>query len=240
MNLDLPPLTTEQMKEVDRLMVEEYHIQLIQMMENAGRHLAALGRERFLGDDPEGRDVLVLAGSGGNGGGGMAAARRLHAWGAEVRVFLTRQPQSYEGVLVDQLKALQKLSDVPVKPASEVEQFEKADLILDALIGYSLQGPPYGQAARMIGLANVHQAPILSLDVPSGLDAGSGRSYRPHIQADATLTLAMPKQGLLTESARTSVGDLYLADIGVPPELYRHLGVSVGPIFSHSEILKIF
>ena len=75
---DFPFLTADQMREVDRLMIEEYGIELLQMMENAGRGLADLARERFLDDDPRRRAVVLLAGAGGNGGGGLVAARRLH------------------------------------------------------------------------------------------------------------------------------------------------------------------
>jgi NAD(P)H-hydrate epimerase len=76
--LDMPYLTTEQMREIDRLMIEGYHIELIQMMENAGRNLVHLARKRFLGGDPRDKNVVVIAGRGGNGGGGLVTARHLH------------------------------------------------------------------------------------------------------------------------------------------------------------------
>ena len=82
----ITPLTTSQMIEVDRAMIEDYHIDLIQMMENAGRNLAHLARERFLHGDPRGQKVVVLAGTGGNGGGALVCARRLHNYGADARV----------------------------------------------------------------------------------------------------------------------------------------------------------
>ena len=84
-----PCLSTDQMREVDRAMVEDYGILLIQMMENAGRNLAHLARERFLEGNASGKTILVLAGPGGNGGGGLVCARRLHNWGADVRVYLS-------------------------------------------------------------------------------------------------------------------------------------------------------
>ena len=86
----IPYVTSDQMREVDRLMIEEYGILLMQMMENAGRQLAHLARQRFMDGDPVGKTVLVLAGAGGNGGGGLVAARRLHSWGAHVIVYLPR------------------------------------------------------------------------------------------------------------------------------------------------------
>ncbi len=240
MNSPIPTLTTEQMREVDRLMVEEFGIQLIQMMENAGRGFATLARDRFLGKDPRETRVVLLAGSGGNGGGGLAAGRRLHTWGAEVMVFLSREPVEMSGVPAQQLSVLQALEGVQIIPPSENRNFPHADLILDALIGYSLQGAPRGAAAGLIERAMDHKVPILSLDVPTGIDAGTGRVYSPQITADATLTLALPKTGLFVEETRPYVGELYLADIGVPPELYQGMGISVEPIFAEQDLLRLY
>ena len=80
------------MAAVDQAMVEDYGIDLIQMMENAGRALAALARDRFLDGDPEGKTMVVLAGPGGNGGGGLVAGRGLHGWGATIRTVLAHEP----------------------------------------------------------------------------------------------------------------------------------------------------
>ncbi len=84
-----------------------------------------------------------------------------------------------------------------------------------------------------------HGAPILSLDLPSGLDATTGQAHDPTIRASATLTLALPKTGLRAPGASAYVGELYLADIGVPPALYTHLGLSVGPLFAAHEIVRL-
>ncbi len=82
----VPFISTDQMGEVDRAMIEDYGISLVQMMENAGRNLAQLARQRFLDGEPSGRRILVLAGAGGNGGGGLVCARRLHNWGGRSTV----------------------------------------------------------------------------------------------------------------------------------------------------------
>ncbi|MBT3389198.1 MAG: NAD(P)H-hydrate epimerase [Chloroflexi bacterium] len=234
----IPAITTQQMIEVDRLMIEEYGIELKQMMENAGRNLAALARTRFLGGDPRGTSVVVLAGSGGNGGGGLAAARRLHNWGAHITVHLSRPAAEYHGVPAKQLAILQKIGVGIIEPAEDTP-LPAADLIIDALIGYSLNGAPRGAAARLIEQANAQSAPILCLDTPSGLDSTSGELYPPYIKAAATLTLALPKIGLLAPQARSAVGKIYLADISVPPQLYSHLGLEVGAIFAQAEILLL-
>ena len=236
--MNIPVITTDQMREVDRLMIEVYGIQLKQMMENAGLNLASLARSRFLGGNPVGKRVVVLCGSGGNGGGGLVAARRLHIWGAVVEVFLTKPASELRGVPADQLGILQGL-EVPIHFGNDTETLPQADLILDAVIGYSLSGAPRGTATRLIELANPHQAPILSLDTPSGLDTSSGGAHQPHIQADATLTLALPKTGLMKESSQKIVGDLYLADISVPVELYNEMGIDIYPIFAENTIVRV-
>src|SRR5215470_14378804 len=105
-----PTLTTEQMVEVDRAMIADYRIELIQMMENAGRNLAHLARTRFLDGDPRGRAVVALAGRGGNGGGTLVAARRLSNWGADVTVVLGQAPGEMTPVPGHQLDILGRMS----------------------------------------------------------------------------------------------------------------------------------
>lgn len=234
----IPALTRAQMIEVDRAMVEDYDILLMQMMELAGRHLAHLARTRLLAGDPRGKRVVVLAGTGGNGGGALVAARRLHMWGAHVAVALTKEMSAFSEVPAHQLAIALRLG-VQVVGADQIARLGLADAVLDGVIGYSLSGPPRGAAAELIGWANGRGAPILALDTPSGLDAGSGAIYKPAVRAAATMTLALPKAGLLTAEAAPYVGELYLADIGVPPQLYAGLGLEVGPLFAQDEILRL-
>jgi len=124
------------MLEVDRLMIEEYHIDLTQMMESAGRNLAHLARVRFLGGDPRGRRVVVAAGSGGNGGGALVCARRLHNWGADVWVVLTRPEPAMAPVPAHQLDIIKRLG-VPVGQADGVTAVAPGpvDIIIDGIIG---------------------------------------------------------------------------------------------------------
>lgn len=236
----VPAVTTAQMIEVDRAMIEEFGIDLIQMMENAGRCLADLARKRFLDGDPRGQHVIVLAGTGGNGGGGLVAARRLHNYGARVEVFLTKADADYSGVPAHQLAILRHM-EVPVSDGQKIGDAEQPDLILDALIGYSLKGAPRNTARHLIGWANHQQAPILALDAPSGVDTSSGLVFDPAMRATATLTLALPKSGLRAPGLDAQVGELYLADISVPPELYTipTLNLSVPHIFAQSDIVRL-
>ena len=234
-SLTIPTLSTEQMREVDRLMIEVYQIDSLQMMENAGRTLALLAK-RLLDNEIPDRPIVLLAGRGNNGGGGLAAARHLLNWGAWVQIVLTHPVDEYQEAPAQQLATLQAMG-APLAWAEEGWELPPADLIIDALIGYGLRAAPQGKTRDLIQLANSNRAPILSLDAPSGLDTTSGQLFAPYIQATATMTLALPKVGLLAGAA--ACGDLYLADISVPPQLYTELGIDVPPLFAQDTILPL-
>lgn len=236
---DVPYLTTDQMIEVDRAMMEDYRIDLVRMMENAGRNQAHLARERFLGGDPRARRVVVLAGTGGNGGGALVAARRLHNYGSVVSVLVTKPIDDFTPVPGQQLDLLRRMG-LTIGAAGDMESIETPDLVLDGVIGYSLHGAPRGEAGTLVRWANEQAAPVLSLDAPSGVDTTTGTVFEPAIRAAATMTLALPKEGLRAPGVDTHVGELYLADISAPPELYaRFLGIDVGPIFASSDIVRL-
>jgi NAD(P)H-hydrate epimerase len=228
------------MIEVDRAMIEDFRIELIQMMENAGRNLAHLARTRFLGGDPRGKRVIALAGSGGNGGGALVAARRLHNWGASVTVGLAQSASSMTAVPAHQLDILERMG-VTIVDTRSVGGLAPADVVLDGLIGYGLKGAPQGGAAELIQWANTQSAPILALDVPSGVDASTGTVFDPAIRATATMTLALPKKGLDGPAMANHVGELYLADISVPPGLYARppLNIRIEPIFAREEVVRL-
>ncbi|HWJ44414.1 MAG TPA: NAD(P)H-hydrate epimerase [Gaiellaceae bacterium] len=225
----LPWISVAQMREVDRLMIEEFAISLEQMMENAGRNLAVLART-LLGD-VRGRRVHVLAGSGGNGGGGLAAARHLLAAGARVSMTLAAPPERRAPVTREHYEALARL-DVP-----QTDELDDEELVIDALLGYSQKGAPSGDVAALI--RGAEGATVLSLDVPSGLELESGHLHDPHMRATATLTLALPKQALRGDNAPGVVGDLYLADISVPPAVYERLGIRYSSPFGRSPLVVI-
>jgi NAD(P)H-hydrate epimerase len=223
-DVPVPVLTADQMREVDRAMVEDLHIELIQMMENAGRSLAELALGRFA---PTG--VTVLIGPGGNGGGGLVAARHLINRGRTVSV-VQSEPDSLTPVPAHQADILARMGAVmATEPAP-------ADLVVDALIGYSLHGDPNGRAAELIEWANQQPAPVLALDAPSGLDVTTGVPGTPHIRATATLTLALPKVGLMNAPA---VGELYLADITVPAIVYQRMGLTPPDLFREDVIIRV-
>lgn len=221
---DVPALTTDQMREVDRIMVEDLGIDLTRMMENAGRNLAWLARERF---SPAA--VTVVAGPGGNGGGGLVAARHLSNRGIAVTVTLARDDLGeVPGAQAAMLRAM---------GVTFADEPSKADLVIDALIGYSLSGDPRERSAELIEWANHQPSPVLALDVPSGLDTATGLIGDPCVRATATMTLALPKKGLAL--APTVVGELYLADISVPASVYAAFEIDLVDPFTDGSVVSV-
>lgn len=216
--IEIPAVTAEQMRELDRIATEETGLNLFQMMENAGRNLA-LPAIAVLGEVWTSARIVVLAGSGGNGGGGICAARHLANRGTDVRLCVA-DPDHLEEVPAFQQKIFRSTSGR--EAAAAALSAEPVDLILDGLIGYGLRAAPRNLVAELIRWANGTGAPILALDVPSGLDATTGHRPGDCIQPHWTMTLALPKTGLLPQ--RT--GQLFLADIGLPEQTYRRLGLS--------------
>lgn len=219
----IPAVTAEQMREVDRIAVEDFGLGILQMMENAGRNLALNVVDMLRKSDGE---VTVLAGAGGNGGGGLCAARHLHNRGYKVNLILDRDASALGDAAANQLRILQAAGLRPVDPSGAEEAIHRADVVVDALIGYSLRGAPRGRAAELIELCNRNAKRVLSLDVPSGLNATTGDTPGTVVHPDRTVTLALPKTGLAAIS-----GELYVADIGIPPEVYESLGLSFAPLF---------
>lgn len=213
-------ITTEDMIEVDRVMVDDLHIELIQMMENAGRQVAHVVRS-LVGP----RRAWVAVGTGGNGGGGLVAARHLANAGLDVTVSTTRPVADMAGVPAHQADILGRMG-VPIRVGGEAGA---SDVIVDAVIGYSLQGAPRGVSADLIGAMNRSTAPTVSLDVPSGLDATTGATPGAAVNANATVTLAAPKTGLLGSE---HVGELFVADISVPPDVIVRVGGAPVPFGS--------
>lgn len=227
----VPAVTAQQMREVDRAAVEEFGLGILQMMENAGRSLAENVFDMLGGTAAK---VTVLAGAGGNGGGGLCCARHLRNRGVDVCVVLDRPPEAARGAAANQLQILKAAGVEPID-ATQAERFvSQSALVIDALVGYGLKGAPRGPTASLIELCNRCAARVLALDVPSGIDATTGDAAGVAIRPERTLTLALPKTGL----ARIG-GDLYLADIGIPPVLFRRIGPTVAPVFGPNSWLRL-
>ncbi len=219
---DVGWINEEEMIEVDRVMIEDLGIVLLQMMENAGRNLA-----RVVLDIYQPNSVAVACGSGGNGGGGMVAARHLANAGVEVSVTATRAPAELVGVPSMQMEILQKMR------VRQEPELADADVTIDAVIGYSLRGAPSGPSLGLIEAVNGRDG-VVALDTPSGVNVTTGETPGAFVTAETTMTLALPKTGLRGHPA---VGRLLLADISVPRSVTEPLGGA--PDFSASPILTL-
>ena len=222
----VPAITADQMQSVDRIATEEFGLSLPQMMEHAGRTLARAAIAF------EGSEVTVLAGSGGNGGGGLACARHLASRGRLHSVVVDRSPAAFEGAAADQLQLLDRMAvriDTGALPAAT-----EIDLLVDSLIGYGLTGAPYGNAAELIEAATESGVRTLSLDVPSGVDSTSGERPGVAIEPDRTLTLALPKTGLIGGAE-----PLLLGDLGIPAAVYELAEIPYSHPFGDKFVVRL-
>jgi NAD(P)H-hydrate epimerase len=238
-------ISTEQMRKVDDLMINKYGIELIQMMENAGTNLAefAITMMENIVEKQNSRNIVVACGLGNNGGGGMVAARHLSNRGFNVTVVLTGAETKLKSIPLKQWNILKKLP-VPMIMANSSNYlgvFKSADIIIDAVIGYGMKGDIRGVPANSIHeILNSQNPNVLSLDTPSGLNTATGYfSEGSCIRAHATMTLALPKTGLMQESSKECVGRLYVADISVPPDLYKEIGYEPQHLFADTSIIKV-
>jgi NAD(P)H-hydrate epimerase len=176
---------------------------------------------------PRGR-VIVLAGRGLNGGDGFVCARHLKAAGFTVRVLVAAEEGALSEDAAAKLTACEK-ERTPVTflpdprawgPGSEAAfAAHEAIFLVDALLGTGSRGAPRGATAAAIEMAEHSERPIASIDIPSGIDATTGYQEQPAIQADLTVTLALPKRGLALEPGRSSAGRVEVVDIGIPQSI---------------------
>lgn len=210
----VPTLFRSQVAEVDRLATERFEVPVGWLMEAAGWQIARHCRAR----------TAVLCGTGNNGGDGLAAARHLHRWGRLHSVCVTdrgrlREPAAREAAALE--AAGVEIEGTP--------RLEGAQLVLDAIFGTGLASPPAGPGAEWISLLNGGGRRILSADIPSGLDADEGRQLGEAVRADLTVTLGLPKNGLLVGDGPALAGTVWVADIGIPAKAYEIVGLTVPP-----------
>jgi NAD(P)H-hydrate epimerase len=227
-------LTAQEMADADKVAIEHYGIDVLSLMENAGLGAAKLA-QRMLAGDVAGKKVCCLVGKGNNGGDGLVAARNLHDWGSEVSVVLGGERAEFRDVPAKQLEIVEKLGIGTDGPEGD---FRGAELLVDALLGYGSRGNPREPLAGLIRRANASKIPILAVDIPSGLDSTTGEPGNPCIMARATVTFGLPKTGFLNPRAREFVGDLYLADISMPREIYERYSQHL--IFAKDTLVELW
>jgi hydroxyethylthiazole kinase-like uncharacterized protein yjeF len=215
-----PTLSSDQAREVDALAEERFGVSVEWLMEAAGWQIA-----RFVG-----QSAAVVCGVGNNAGDGLAAARHLHRWGRLASVCCVDAAR-LRGPAAKELEALRRLG---VEISDELG-LEGAEVIVDAIFGTGLSRAPEGKFAAWIRAINASQKAVVSVDVPSGLDADSGVAYAHCVHADVTITLGLPKPGLMKLPMKVLV-----ADIGVPFEAYAAVGITVpSDFFASGELVPL-
>jgi NAD(P)H-hydrate epimerase len=231
------------MREIQRTAQEDYGVDILQITENAGRAAARLALE-MLGGRGRGQVVVILAGGGNKGAAGLVAARMLSNWGINAEPILA-DVQSESSVAVRrelqvlQVSGIVEPSDLETSEITLEDQLNRADLIIDALVGYGLAGPPVGISAAATDLAVNSRRPILALDVPTGVNSASGEISVPAIRACTTLMLDLPKRGALELGARQNVGEMYLADLGIPVSVHERLGIATAGLYNEGPIIRL-
>ena len=208
-------LTRQQVREVDRRAFEVYGVPSIVLMENAARGAADAADEMLR--HTKGRPAVILCGGGNNGGDGLAVARHLSNRGHPVQIVLCTRPQDFKGDALTNWRIVQA-SGLPWRGyRPEFERFEGAGLIIDAVFGTGLTAEPRSPFGSIAGAVEHSGAPVLAVDLPSGLDCDTGLPLGPScIKAERTVTFVAPKAGFANPESLRYTGEVSVADIGCP------------------------
>ncbi len=211
-------LTRAQVREIDKRAIEKYHIPGIVLMENAS-HAVADHIHRMYGHLR--RNVLILCGGGNNGGDGLAVARHLHNRGSQVQIVLATDPINYKGDALLNWKIVEAMSLPIVNFDTAIKQVasSQVDLFVDALFGTGLTQTPRAPFDQFVALVESTPIPVISIDLPSGMDCDTGKPLGPCIRATQTITFVAEKTGFANPTSRRYTGEIIVADIGCPREL---------------------
>ncbi|MFW6056179.1 MAG: NAD(P)H-hydrate dehydratase [Chloroflexota bacterium] len=218
--------TVQEMREMDRRAVEEYGLPEAILMENAGQAVYNVVKSQY---GTGGRRYVVICGRGNNGGDGLVLARLLHSNGADVKVFLLADETSVSGAAEVNFDAARK-AGVPLQRLCTVEDLylgRRCDVVIDALFGTGITREVAGLEADVIGKVNESGLPVVSVDIPSGVDGDTGAVHGVGIRAACTVTFGSPKWGNVLPPGREMCGQLFLSRISFPPALQEEDGLAV-------------
>lgn len=221
-------VTAQEMREIDRRAIEEFGIPGLLLMENAGRSVAQAVIEKLR--KVAGKKVVILCGKGNNGGDGLVAARHLFQHGAAVKVFLACEPEDITGDARVNYEIWERFGQqVFSLVSSNGLQLLKlalmqSDAVVDALYGTGFRGRMADRLGKVAETVNAAGKLVFAVDVPSGLEADTGRVNGQCIRADLTITFGLPKIGLAIEPGAGYAGELIVADISLPRALTDKAG----------------
>ncbi len=218
--------TVQEMRELDRRAVEEYAVPEAILMENAGQAVYNVVKSQY---GMGGRRYVVICGRGNNGGDGLVLARLLHSNGADVRVFLLSDESSLSGVAKMNLDAAMKagIALQRLRAVDDLYLGRQHDVVIDALFGTGITREIAGLEAEVIQKVNQSGLPVVSVDIPSGVDGDTGAVHGVGIRAACTVTFGSPKWGNLLPPGREMCGQLFLSRISFPPALLEGDGLAV-------------
>ena len=215
---DVVRLTRAQVREVDRIAIEEYGIPGVVLMENAARAVAAAAMKLMV--DFRTSRTLILCGGGNNGGDGLAVARHLHNHGADVELMLTVDPARYAGDALVNWRVVRAMGLAVRQATPDAVRAADDRLVIDAIFGTGLaEAPrePFGAIAAAIAES---ENPVLAVDLPSGLDCDTGEPLGDAaVVADRTVTFVAEKAGFSNPRAARYLGEVVVGDISCPREL---------------------
>ena len=237
--LDLPPISTSILASVEQAAID-FGVTRDQMTEAAARAAAALAR-KLLDNQIAGSTVVALCGSGVKACVALHALRILHGFGADCRAVLTGTEQEMRPETLAAASVCEALRIPLLQPRSPAVRgaVADADLVIDGLVGVGLDGAPREPLAGLIRLANEVRADALSLECPSGLEPDSGEPLAPTLKARTTLALGLPAAGLFGSLAWQYTGELWLCDIGYPPEALDASDLDGDGIFETNELVRL-
>lgn len=225
----IPVADTAQMRECDRITIEELGLPGLVLMENASRAVAGQALDFFKGN-AAGKRVEVFCGKGNNGGDGFAVARHLKNVSALVSVFLVGEVAHLTGDAKFNWELFQRIGG-EVSELKDKDRFSRSgpvpDLIIDALLGTGIKGKVSDIYAELITVINETEAPVIAVDIPSGVDGDTGAVNGIAIEAEATVTFGLVKRGLTFPPGRDHCGSVIVADIGIPPEVVARQNISL-------------
>lgn len=211
--------TAQQMKNIDRRAIRDFGIPGMVLMENAASAILAEMESHF--HSLAGVKVGIVCGKGNNGGDGLALARRLRIRGVPVRVVLLSAYAALQGEAKTNLAILRRM-DVEISPNAGpktlADVIEWSDVLVDAMLGVGLSSSLRGSYSQAVMMMNVSGRPIVAVDIPTGINADTGEVMGSAVRADLTVTMALPKRGLVLHPGATYAGRVRVADIGIPPE----------------------
>lgn len=210
-------VTAATVRELDRRAIEEYGIPGAVLMENAGSAAAEVAK----GMSRRGEEVIILAGAGNNAGDGFVIARYLANSGRKVRIVTAVPHDTYRGDAALYCRVVEKMK-LPMLLWRECMpvDVENVGLVVDALLGTGLSGDLRLPYPDIIDCLNSRLLKVLSVDIPSGLDSDTGEIITSAVKATKTVTFALPKKGLFLGKGPDRAGEVILADIGMPRDMY--------------------